>query len=105
MTCVKQKSNKILLQEQKRKKQGCDEKTYSKLVLKGLKVMWDSTSIYTHWAFNSKNFFKKLSTYIWPMFTHVQPMLKLIMNYKLIISKLNELRFNYELIKNKLKFN
>ncbi len=79
--------------QKKKKKQGCDENTYSKLVLKGVKVMWDSTSIYTHWAFNSRKFFKKNSTYIWPMFTHVQPMLELIMNYKSIISKL-EMNWN-----------
>lgn len=36
-----------------------------------LEIMWDSISIYTHWAPSSKKFFKKLSTFMWPMFIHV----------------------------------
>jgi hypothetical protein len=48
-----------------------DKDTHSKLVLNKLKIMWDSTFIYTHVAFNSRNFLKKLSTYMWPMFTNV----------------------------------
>jgi len=60
-----------------------------------LKVMWDSTSIYTHWALNSKKLFQKIPTYMWSM-------CKLIMNYELIK---NELKVNYELIGNELGFN
>jgi hypothetical protein len=46
---------------------------YSKSVLNKLKVIKDSTSIYTNWAPNSRNFFNKLPIYIWPMFTHMCP--------------------------------
>jgi hypothetical protein len=35
-------------------------------MLNKLKVMWDSTSIYTHWAPSSKKLFKKISTYMCP---------------------------------------
>ncbi len=38
-----------------------------------LKVMGNSTSIYTPWAPSSKKFFKKLLIYMWSMFTHVYP--------------------------------
>ncbi len=34
--------------------QGYDKKTYPKLMLNKLKLMWDSTSIYIHWAPKSK---------------------------------------------------
>jgi hypothetical protein len=47
---------------------------HPKLVLNKLKVMGNSTSISTHWAFNSKMFFKKILIYMWPMFTHVHLM-------------------------------
>jgi hypothetical protein len=45
--------------------QGCDKRTYPKLVLNKLKVMWDSTYIYTHWAPSLKIPLKKLPTYKW----------------------------------------
>ncbi len=37
---------------------------YPKLVFNKLKVMGNSTSIYTHWAPNSRKFPKKFSTYM-----------------------------------------
>jgi hypothetical protein len=49
-----------------------DKDMFPKLVLNKLKLIWDSTFIYTHYASNSKNFLKKLSTYMWPMFIHVR---------------------------------
>jgi len=39
-----------------KKKQGYDKKTYQKLVLNILKVMGNSTLIYTHWAPSSRKF-------------------------------------------------
>jgi hypothetical protein len=52
-------------------KQGHDKKTYPRLVLNKLKVVGNSTFIYNPWALNSKEFFKRLPKYMWPMFTHV----------------------------------
>jgi len=54
-----------------RTEQDHNKNTYPKLVLNRLNVMCDSIFIYTHWASNSKNSFKKNVTYMWPMFTHV----------------------------------
>jgi hypothetical protein len=48
-----------------------DKDTYPKLILNKLNVMWDSTFIYFYWAPSLQKFFKKLSTYTWPTFTHV----------------------------------
>jgi hypothetical protein len=39
----------------------CDKKMYPKLMLNRLKVMGNSTFIYTHWAPSSRNLFKKTS--------------------------------------------
>jgi hypothetical protein len=64
--------------EETKTKQGYDKKMYTKLVLNSLKM--DSTSIYTHWAPNSKMFIKKLPTHMWPMFTHVWIKTQLEMN-------------------------
>ncbi len=36
--------------------QNHDKDTYPKLVLNRLKIMWDSTSIYTNWAPSSRKF-------------------------------------------------
>jgi hypothetical protein len=47
-----------------RTKQSYDKKTYSKFVLKRLKVVGYPIFIYTHWAFRSKKFFKKFPTYM-----------------------------------------
>ncbi len=44
---------------------------YSKLVLNRPKIIRDSIFIYTHCALNSKKLFKKISTYVCPMFTNV----------------------------------
>ncbi len=55
----------------KETKQGYGKKTYQKLVLNTLKVMGNSTFIYTYWGPSSKNFLKKLLTYTWPMCTYV----------------------------------
>jgi hypothetical protein len=49
MTCAKQESNKILLQEgYQEAKQSCDKKMYPKLVLNKLKIMGNFTFIYIH---------------------------------------------------------
>jgi len=56
--------------------QNYDKKTYPKLVLNKLKVLKNSTSIYTHWAPSSK------PIYMWFMFTHVWTMNKLKFNLK-----------------------
>jgi hypothetical protein len=53
--------------------QNHDKDTYPKLMLNGLKLMWDFTFIYTNWALSSRKFLKKLPTYMCPMFTYVQP--------------------------------
>jgi hypothetical protein len=45
---------------------------YPKLVLNKLKIIWDSTFIYTHYVPNLEKLHKKLSAYLWPMFIHVQ---------------------------------
>jgi hypothetical protein len=52
-------------------KQGYNFKTYPKLVLNKLKVMRNSTFIYTHCALSLKKFLKKIPIYMWFMFTHV----------------------------------
>jgi hypothetical protein len=49
-------------------KQGYDKKKPLKLILNKLKVMGNSTFIYTYWATSLKKFLKKLSIY---MCTHV----------------------------------
>ncbi len=46
---------------------------YPKLVLNKLKVMRNSTSIYTHYALNLKKVLKKIPIYMWFMFAHVCP--------------------------------
>jgi hypothetical protein len=83
--------NNILLQ--KKKEQCYDKKTYPKLVLNKLKIVENSTFIYTPWALNSRKFFKKLSIYMWPMCAHVHPW------------TMNELRFNLEWTKTQLGMN
>jgi hypothetical protein len=55
----------------RKNKKGCDKRMHPKLILNRLKVIRNFTSIYTHWALNSRKFLKKLPTYIWPMFTYV----------------------------------
>jgi hypothetical protein len=52
--------------------QNYNKNVYSKLVLNKLKVMMNSTYIYTHWAFNS--------IYMGPMFTYVWIMSELKFN-------------------------
>ncbi len=47
---------------------------YPKFMLNRLNVMENSTPIYTYWVPSSKKFFKKLPTYMCPIFTHVWPM-------------------------------
>ncbi len=53
-------------------KQDHHKDMYLKLMLNTLKIMWDFTSIYTHWALSSMKLLKKLPTYMWPMFIHVR---------------------------------
>jgi hypothetical protein len=60
---IKFQQNFIII-TRKRTKQGCDKRMYPKLVFNKLKVMGNSTSIYTHWAPNSRKFPKKFSTYM-----------------------------------------
>jgi hypothetical protein len=57
--------------EQNKIKQGCDNKTRSKLTLNILiKEMMNSTYVYTNEAPGSKKFLKKLPIYMWPRCTH-----------------------------------
>ncbi len=74
---AKQKFNRISLQERNKNKTRLWEETYPKLVLNKLKVMGNSTFIYTYWAHSLRKFLKKLPTYmcthVWPMWTHVYP--------------------------------
>jgi hypothetical protein len=65
-------------------------------MLNKLKVMRKSTSIYTPWVPSSRKFLKKLSIYMWPMFTHVHP----CVNYEW--TKI-QLRVNLNLIKSEQK--
>jgi hypothetical protein len=67
-------NNPTKIYYEKETKQGYDKKTYPKLVWNILNIKGNYTSIYTYWAPSSKNFKKKLPTYIWPMCTHVWPM-------------------------------
>ncbi len=53
-------------------KQNQDQDMYLKFVFNRLNVRCDFLFIYTHWVPNSK-LFKKLSTYMWSIFTHVHP--------------------------------
>jgi hypothetical protein len=42
-------STRFYFKDETRLEQGCDKKTYSKLVLNKLKVIQGPTSIYTNW--------------------------------------------------------
>jgi hypothetical protein len=70
--CAQCECKRTLLQKHDKNKTKSDKDTYSKLVLNRLKVMWDSTSIYTHQTLSLRMFFKKLPTYMWPMFIHMR---------------------------------
>ncbi len=48
----------FITRKKQKTKQGYDKKTYSKLVLNKLKVMGNSTSIYTYWALAQRSFLK-----------------------------------------------
>jgi hypothetical protein len=82
-----------------------DKDTYSKLTLNTLKVMWDSTSIYTHWDLAQGSFLKNFQPTCDPCSPMCDPyapicgpclfMWKLIVNYELIK---NELEVNWNLI-------
>ncbi len=65
--CAQCECKKTLFRNMKITKQDHDKYTYPKLVLNKLKVMWDSTSNYTHWALSSRKLLKKLPTFMWPM--------------------------------------
>jgi hypothetical protein len=78
------------------------KKTYPKLMLNWLKVIANSTSIYTPWASSSRKFFQKLPIYMRPMFTHVQTMNELILNWKWTKT---QLRVKLDLNKSELKIN
>ncbi len=80
MTHVKQKSNKILLQKRNKNKTKLWKKNILKINVEQTKVMGNSTSIYIYWALSSKKHFKKFSTYMWPMCTHVWIMCQLWIN-------------------------
>jgi hypothetical protein len=59
---------------------------YPKLMLNKLKIMWDSTSIYTHWHITQGSFFLNFQLTCDPYSTMCGPcpsMWKLIMNYEL----------------------
>jgi hypothetical protein len=67
-----------------------EQDTYPKLTINKLKVMWDSTSIYTHWAPSSKNFSKNFLFTCGPC----SSMWELIVNYE---SSKNELEIKEKL--------
>jgi hypothetical protein len=71
MTCARQEFNKILLQKQKNNEIRLKQKMYPKLMLNKLKVMGNIFFIYDHLAPSSKKYFKKISIYMWPMFTRL----------------------------------
>ncbi len=62
-------------------KQGYDKKNYLRLMLNTLKVMENSTFIYTYWAPSFKKFIKKLSIHMWSIFTHVSPCVAHVYSY------------------------
>jgi hypothetical protein len=65
-------STRFYVKKEIKTKQVYDKKMYPKLVLNKLKVIKNSTSIYTHWALDLRKLFKKLSIYIClPMGTNV----------------------------------
>jgi len=71
--------------------QNHDKDTYPKLVLNRLKIIWDSTSIYTNWAPSSRKFLKKFPTYMWPMFTYVHPRVTHLWPMSIHVETSNEL--------------
>jgi hypothetical protein len=74
-------------------------------MLKRLKVMRNLTSIYTHWTFNLKNFFKKLQIHMWPICIHVNPYVTHVhpcVNYERTIT---QLKVNWKLTKILLEMN
>jgi len=68
--------------------QAYDKRTYPKLVLSRLKVIGNSTSIYTYLTFSSRKFMKKTSNlhvaHVHPCVTNVYPSV----NYELTRSEL-----------------
>jgi hypothetical protein len=82
MTCANQNFFKKKITKKKFKKnKAMTGKHTKKLMLNILKVINNSTSIYTYWTPSSKKILKNF--YMWPMFTHVcscAPMCKLWMN-------------------------
>jgi hypothetical protein len=73
-TRVKQESNKILLQGRNKNRTRLLEEMYTKLMLNILKVIRNSTFIYTNWAFSLRKFFKNFQ----PTSGPCVPMCKLI---------------------------
>jgi hypothetical protein len=59
----KQKQNKVMIRNE------------LKTIVEQTKGCANSTFIYTPWAPSSKTLLKKLSIYMWPMFTHMHPCL------------------------------
>jgi hypothetical protein len=73
--CIKQESNKILLQAQN-KNMLWQKKTYPKLMLNELKVMGNSIFVYTHWHLIQEIFFKNFQPTCGPyspMCAHAYP--------------------------------
>jgi hypothetical protein len=54
ITCANKNPTRFYYKEET--EQGYDKKSYPKLMLNKLKVMKNSTAIYTHWAPSSKKF-------------------------------------------------
>lgn len=63
-----------------KEKKSYNKKTYQKSILNRLKLMKNSTFIYTPWAPRLKKFLKKFPIYMCPMFTHVCIMSELKFN-------------------------
>ncbi len=76
-----QNKNPTRFYYKERIKKGYDKKTYPRLVLNILKVMENSTYIFTYWAPSLRKFLKKLSSHMWPIFTHVDPCMAHVYSY------------------------
>jgi hypothetical protein len=81
----------FITRKERKIEQGYEKKIDSKLMLKRLKVMGNSTSIYTYWALAQISFLKNFQPTCGPcspMCTHVRTMSELKFNYW------SELKFN-----------
>jgi hypothetical protein len=104
----KKNPTRYYCKEEIKTKQGYDKKTCPKLMLNKLKVMKNSTSIYTPWAPNSNFFWRNFQSTCGPCSpcaptcTHVWTMSELRLNWKWTKT---QLRVNLHLIKSEMRVN